>query len=221
MGRNESIDILEKGAVDRLYEAPSCNNSVYITIGKGGIRLATLVSVISVSSAFSAEWPSLDRIDEWDYSSQTHVLEEYSLGGGLSLQVIPSYEEGVFLVSSGMEAETMADRNYRLLSLCRSLKHYGGDNVPDVRELVDNFLDKLADVAFTDDIVQYDAEGRSITARLNLGWDYDVSVTRFANEANVFFSLFHCRKLLVCDEMDLDNLVESLNNVVAKLSAHA
>lgn len=221
MGRNESIDIWEKGAVDRLYEAPSCDNSVYITIEKG-IRLATLVSVISVSSAFSAEWPSLDRIDEWDYSSQTHVPEEYSLGGGLSLQVIPSYEEGVFLVSSGMEEETMADRNYRLLSLCRSLKHYGGDNVePDVRELVDNFLDKLADVAFTDDIVQYDAEGRSITARLNLGWDYDVSVTRFANEENVFFSLFHGRKLLVCDEMGLDNLVESLNNVVAKLSAHA
>lgn len=217
MGRNESIDIWQKESVDRLYDAPSCDNSVYIIIRKG-IRLTTLVSVISVSSAFSAEWPSLDRIDERDYSSQTHIQKEYSLGCGLSLQVIPSYEEGVFLVSSGME-ETMADRNYRLQSLCRSLKHYGGDDVePDVRVLVDDFLDKLADVAFTDDIVEYDAEGGSITARLKLGNDFEVSVTRFADEAEVLYSLFHGRKLLICDEMPIEGLVESLNEVVSKLS---
>ena len=78
MGRNESIDIWQKESVDRLYDAPSCDNSVYIIIRKG-IRLTTLVSVISVSSAFSAEWPSLDRIDERDYSSQTHIQKEYSM----------------------------------------------------------------------------------------------------------------------------------------------
>ena len=49
----------------------------------------------------------------------------------------------------------MADRNYRLQSLCRSLKHYGGDDVePDVRVLVDDFLDKLAD-RFCPEIYRY------------------------------------------------------------------
>ena len=100
----------------------------------------------------------------------------------------------------------------------RKLKEQLGKVEAYVQNRASFLLNRLADVAFKDDIVEYDTEEESITARLKLENDFEVSVTRFANESEVLYSLFHGRKLLICDEMPIESLVKSLNEVVAKLA---
>lgn len=216
MVQNESL-YMPQEVIDKLYAVPSGEQGFNFSIGKG-IRLMVLAPVMSFSQVSFADDCMTDSLGVWEGVSPEHIQEEYPLASGSVLQIIPSCENAF---SCYVEDDTMAGRGYRLQSLLRSFHRNAGEVEAQVQKVANSLLDRLADVAFMDDIVQYDAEQESVTARLDLGSGYDVSVTQFADEENVLFSLFHGRKLLVSDEMDLDNLVERLNNVVAKLSVHA
>ena len=218
MAQNESL-YMQQEVIDKLYAAPSGEQSFSFPIGRN-IRLVVLASVISVSQISFADGKLQDSMNIWDYDTPVCVQVEYPLERGSFLQVTPSCEKAVFSLSPYVEGGTMADRGYRLQSLRRSFHRNAGKVEGQIQELADSLLNRLADVAFVDDIVQCDVEQESVTAMLDLGSGYDVSVTRFADEEEVLFSLFHGQKLLVCDEIGLDNLVVKLNEVVAKLSAH-
>ena len=199
---------------DRLYEVPSCEQSFNFTIGRD-MRLMVMATVSSVPQVSFAEDLTMNI---WDYAFPIYVQEEYPLEHDSFLQVIPSCGKATSFRPSYVGGGTMADRSYRLQSLLRSFHRNAGKVEAYVQNRASFLFNRLADVAFKDDIVEYDTEEESITARLKLENDFEVSVTRFANESEVLYSLFHGRKLLICDEMPIESLVKSLNEVVAKLA---
>ena len=78
------------------------------------------------------------------------------------------------------------------------------------RRLIFNLYKKIP---HKDRIIEYDDFDKTIKAILRLEHDMEVIISKFENEANVVFLIFHRKKLLIADEMSMTELIERLNKM--------
>lgn len=84
--------------------------------------------------------------------------------------------------------------------------------MPDFTQL----FKRLAQLLFVDDIVQYDSyeDTIDITFWFNHGLSVLINKDVEDETENVIFSLYHKKKLLVCDEMPIGNLVNTIQQTI-------
>lgn len=77
----------------------------------------------------------------------------------------------------------------------------------------DSFLTYIKKIPHKDRIIEYNDFDKTIKAILRLEHDMEVIISKFENEKNVVFLIFHGKKLLIADEMSMTELIERLNKM--------
>lgn len=194
-------------------QSPSvASKKLLVNIG-GGTMLAVLLS-ITPETSFSSSCVDKDCINikmGYTYDVNKNISKNAATSiATLSLPRLVEIEE--YACSS-----IYLDDKTRYNSLLKSLQ----DNVlsKKVRNEMPDFTQlfkRLAQLLFVDDIVQYDSyeDTIDITFWFNHGLSVLINKDVEDETENVIFSLYHKKKLLVCDEMPIGNLVNTIQQTI-------
>ena len=83
------------------------------------------------------------------------------------------------------------------------------------KRVEDLFLTYIKKIPHKDRIIEYNDFDKTIKAILRLEHDMEVIISKFENEKNVVFLIFHGKKLLIADEMSMTEL-NKMNKVLDK-----
>lgn len=184
---------------------------------ENGILISILVA--APNCAFSSENMSLSQNHEiLSFSAQN----EYSFEVTHNVSVISSVNNDVSLLPPRNIDEKF--KSAPILSLRSSLsslkKSYSKNVVAKYANFkVDNFdpfFKQLASLPFYDNIVQYDSFEKTLDVTLWFGENLRLIMNKFieGDDDNVVFSIYHGNKLLVCDEISVEELVKKIMPVL-------
>lgn len=80
----------------------------------------------------------------------------------------------------------------------------------------DSFFKSVSKLPFNDNIVQYDSCEKTLDVTLWFNENLRLIINKIIDECNdnVIFSIYHDNKLLVCDEMSVDELVQKIKHTL-------
>lgn len=193
-------------------QSPSvASKKLLVDIG-GGTMLVVLLS-ITPETSFSSSCVDKDCVNKMEYTYDVNKNTSKNAATSTAILSMPHLVE----VEEYACSPIYLDDKIRYNSLLKSLQ----DNVlsKKVRNEMPDFTQlfkRLAQLSFVDDIVQYDSyeDTIDITFWFNHGLSVLINKDVEDGSENVIFSLYHKKKLLVCDEMPIGNLVNTIQQTI-------
>lgn len=180
---------------------------------ENGILISILVA--APNCAFSSE--NMSHFQNHEIMGFS-VQDEYSFDVDQNVSLLFSDKAGVSLIPPrNIEEKFKSSPIVSFCSSLSSLKNSYSKNVVSKfskfkTDNFDSFFRKIARLPFYDNIVQYDSSEETLDVTLWFDENLRLIINKFIedDDDNVIFSIYHDKKLLVCDEISVEELVKKI-----------
>lgn len=156
----------------------------------------------SASSGGGRDW---DAVGDREMYCQWNVVSPYSVADSKGQAI----------------TDNLLAQQYRYEAIERSFKKHSKDFSEDKRSYFREMANRLCRLPFVDNVASYNPYDETLDSRFYFQQGLSLSVSQLlddAMDAPVLFSLHRNSMLLVSDELPLDELVDTLNEILAEES---